>query len=240
MIGRGSNIVRDGLVFCMDAADSRCYNPDVGGSTIVDLASGINCSKTSSVTWESTKKGCFDFPNSNTEYITVLNNGNGSVFDTQEFTIEFWAFFQNEGSYDMLWSFDYTSHTPPYYAQHFRMNGSSNDLELYAISNRNGSYNNSEAAWTTGNALTDETWHHLVMTREDGSTKLYINGVLVANETYTSGDITYYNQEVWIGHSNFSNGALGGKIAACNFYNRALNNDEILTNFAAKRKRFGV
>ena len=97
------------------------------------------------------------------------------------------------------------------------------------------------------NYIVANTWYNLTATHVGGSDpKIYKNGVLSTEHTYTTGNGTYalvtnlnpvtINGDVPRGLiSNFN-----GKIAAIHAYNRALSAAEIQQNFNALRGRFGI
>ena len=58
-----------------------------------------------------------------------------------------------------------------------------------------------------------------------GEQRIYFDGSIIASSS-VSPTITYYNQEVWIGKSNFG-GNFDGNMANVAFWNRALSSDEI-------------
>jgi hypothetical protein len=86
------------------------------------------------------------------------------------------------------------------------------------------------------------TWVHLVGTYEYGvGSKLYINGVLVGSNNfsdslYDRGSTLHIGGNVgW--NANYSHRAY---IDITRVYNRALSANEVATNFAAQRSRFGI
>ena len=226
------NIVTDGLVLCLDAGDKNSYPGS--GTTWYDL-SGNNDTTINGSTYNS--GGYFVLDGTN-DYFEVTSDGS-SDFAKQEFSIEFWCYITLDGSYDVLWSYDYTAHSAPYYAQHWR--SVTSELGLIGSWNAGGSY-----SYDTDHGYvvyTANAWKHYVWTLSDGgSTKIsnmYQDGALLATETDDSTDITYYSQEVWIGKANFESW-YKGNIASVKFYERALSATEVKQNFNAHRHRFGV
>ena len=76
----------------------------------------------------------------------------------------------------------------------------------------------------TGTTLITNKWYYVCGIYESGSQKLYVDGSLIASSSL-SGTITFYNQEVWIGKSNYA--PLNGNLANVAVWNRALTSDEI-------------
>ena len=75
--------------------------------------------------------------------------------------------------------------------------------------------------------------------------KFYQDGARLSSETFPSSfgsweDVDYYQQEVWIGRSNFSTGYYKGNIASVKFYDNTLSDGDIKQNFDAQRNRYGI
>ena len=121
-------------------------------------------------------------------------------------------------SYGILWSYDYTSHNDPFYAQQLRIesNGS-----LYLGLNNRGNHE------TSSGSIVANTWAHIVVTTTSGSTKIYINKVLKTSNTDT-GTISYWNQPVWVGRGNWAT-TQPIEVKHVGFYNKILSISEIET-----------
>jgi hypothetical protein len=231
---RGPSIVKDGLVFYVDAANPESY---VSGSTTTDsLVGGISCSLINDINFSTDNQGNWVFDGID-DYIEVLANGNGSIFAIQDYTLDMWFKSDFNGTYDVLWSYDYITHTNPFYSQHLRINtvmpGVNGNI-AYAW-NINGTTFDSMGAGaiTTG-------WQNCSVTKSPVETKIYLNGILKNTKTYTSHTVSYYNQEIWIGKSNFANGIAKGNFSSVKFYNRVLTDNQVLQNYNALKGRFGL
>ena len=154
--------------------------------------------------------------NGSSDYIQVKDDGKGSAFDTQTFTISAWIQIDALGD-NVIWSYDFTSHAVPYYAQQMRVVTAGN---IYFAWN-----NGSVLQDIQGGTITPNKWHHVAVTFGNNSQKIYIDGSQVQSGSSTA-TITYYNQEVWIGKANFG-GEFEGNMANVAFWNRALSSDEI-------------
>jgi hypothetical protein len=164
-------------------------------------------------------QGSAEFDGSS-DYIQIKDDGKGSEFDTQTFTISAWVYVDELTGYNpIVWSYDHSSHTPPYYAQNFRIES---DGAIFFGFNISGTYDNIISA--TG-VVQPKTWNFISITFTSGSQKIYLNGSEVASKTI-SGLITYYNQAVRIGRSVFAS-YMFGNLANVAFWNRALSSDEI-------------
>ena len=223
----GPDIIEDGLVLALDAADRNSYPGS--GTTWTDLSGrGNNGSLVNGVAYNSTNGGTLVFDNVD-EYVQIVSDGKGTAFEVPSYTIEAVCYRTTTGD-SVIWSYDYTSHDPPYYAQHLRM---SNDTLFFG-------WNHAGVLKSISNtfSLLNE-WIVVTATHTSGYQAIYGNGVLLNSSTLV-GDITYYNQEIWIGKGNYGSSQLGGNIANVRFYNRALTASEIQQNFNMIRGRFGI
>jgi len=153
--------------------------------------------------------------NGTSDYIEVKEDGKGSDFAVQEFTIGAWVYV-NDTAYKQIWSYDFTSHSSPYYAQHLRIvNG---ELQ-FAWNNGTGNYQINSSS-----LISNKEWYYVSATYKSGEQKIYIDGSEMASNT-RADTITYYNQEVWIGKGNFA--YMDGNLSNVAFWNRALSSDEI-------------
>lgn len=165
----------------------------------------------------------------NNGYSTIANNGQGN-FNIQTFSIACWVKVTFvAGNYRIIWSYDYTSHAGPLYAQHLRIERGTGQVMF---------------GWNVGGTykqfftdlpyyLSDGVFGHIVVTHESGvAVKLYVNGSLAKTDTTNVGTITYYNQEVWIGRSNWMTDLLT-TIDEVGFWNRALSQAEVTTLYNA-------
>jgi hypothetical protein len=156
--------------------------------------------------------------NGTSDFIQVKDDGKGSAFDTQEFTIGAWFYLDALGAENVIWSYDFTSHANPYYSQHLRITSGGNII----FSWNNGS---SFDQISSPSAISASRWYYVSASFVSGSQKLYLDGSLIVSKS-ANATITYYNQEVWISRSNFG-GYINGNLANVAIWNRALTSDEI-------------
>jgi len=88
------------------------------------------------------------------------------------------------------------------------------------------------------------TWIHAIMTYDGASSKIYINGSL-ANTGAITGTIDYteYGSPYYlsIGRKNeFEGQYVSGSVSVVKIYNRALSASEVLQNYNATKRRFGL
>ena len=216
-VGYNPSIVSDGLVFFLDAANTRCYSGS--GNTANGLIGGINGTLVNGVGFTSSNNGAFIFDGSN-DYITF---GNSSAVQQSSGTLSAWAkasspgggyrgIIAKQGAYGLFYT----------------------DSVLVAYDWA------ADAPRSTGVNIADNTWKNVVLTYQSGvsnGTRIYINGVLVLTTT-----ITVLNQI-----NNLFGGAEANasQFSACQassfkMHNRVLTATEVLQNYNATKKRFGL
>jgi gliding motility-associated-like protein len=121
----------------------------------------------------------------------------------------------------------YYSHTNPYYQYHLGITGDSYPNLPARFSVALSIYGNYEVL--TGDSLwKPDRWYFVAGTYDGNGMKLYLNGVLIAQNSVT-GPIDIYNEPVCIGRTrNYPGSAYTpGTIDDARIYNRALNASEI-------------
>jgi hypothetical protein len=216
MFANNPRIVTDGLVLCLDAADSNSYPGS--GTTWYDLSgNGSNGTLVNGVGFDSANGGSLSFDGSN-DYV------NAPLTKSISCTFSFWARTTTLAGLPMLFN------AGP--------NGSGPDLFFYTgtISwNTWDGANNSFAS--TPADVADGNYHHYVVVNDFASNaKLYYDGVLLGTATYKDAST---NTNLTIG-GNTSSYMWNGNIASTKTYNRALTASAVLQNFNAVRSRFGV
>jgi hypothetical protein len=226
----GPDIITDGLILSLDAANTKSYP---GSGTNYNDISGNGIVATLANTPTINTDGTITLDGVN-QYIEVVSDGTTKGFDTQNFTIDFWCNLISDGSYEVLWSYDYTSHTTPYYAQHIRTNNGNSQMAMTC--------NNGVGESSANGAVNFGAWQHWTWVRDlsAGTTGIYIDGQFNRQDSGETNTIDYYAQEVWIGRANFSSGYLKGTLGPYKFYNRPLSAAEILQNHNAIKSRFGL
>jgi hypothetical protein len=223
----GPDIVTDGLVLAVDAANKKSYPGS--GTTWNDLSgNAINGTLTNGPVFSTANVGIIDFDGSN-DYIQLQSDGTGT-FNNQIFSLGMWFKVDSLASYNVLFSYDYTAHSAPYYATHLRLE-TSGRIRFHWNNGANRSM------FTATGVIVADTWYNIYITFKSGKQQIFLNGTLIKSATL-SDTITFYNQEVWIGRSNFSSGYTNGKITLFNYYNRELSAAEILQNYNATKSRF--
>jgi hypothetical protein len=225
-IAYNPKIVTDGLVLCLDAANTKSYSGT--GTSWTDLSGNGNTGTlTNGPTYNSSNLGFFQFVTNN--FAAIPNN---VALDTQTPTVEVWVK-TNATTQNGFWFEKGTVNS-----QYSLFQAGGNILWRMIIG---GSIRN--LTTTTATYMNTSNWYQVVGTYTSGTRRLYINGVLVNFDTQT-GTIETNSGGMSIGVYGGFNGSRGyyynGNLSSCKVYNRALTAEEIQQNFQATRGRYGI
>jgi hypothetical protein len=217
-----AQIVNDGLVLCLDAADSNSYPGS--GNTWTDLTGNDNFAITAGSTYSANPAKL------NLANINALNNLGASVpaawQNTDECTIDLWYRMQSMygaccdtifGRYDFRF---FQIGNSVYTMISFANPGRYYQHPAYSIASEPG-----------GTAA----WHHLVGMRRGNDFIIWIDGAEKHNSTFGTGLPLYDVTEPWYINTNRHD----ADYAVARIWNRGLSDAEILHNFNAQRGRFG-
>lgn len=237
IIHSGQQIVTNGLVLHLDAAQLRSY-PTIG-TTWTDLSgNGYDGTLTNGPTFNSGNGGSIVFDGAN-DFV----NTNASINTGQDFTFGVWlrptavglirrcimANAQNWPNIDAGWYFVVGQ-------------GGGNNRFFISIGADNA------AAVSVNNAVTTGVWQYLVATVASGGLfiNLYKNGIIQSQSitVLSQRTINYSRQFYYIARrdptsvndSDFYTGNLGQIV----IYNRALSATEVLQNYNATKSRYGL
>ena len=222
-------VVFDGLVLSLDAANARSY-PGTGTSWN-DLSLNKNNATLVGPTYQTTDSGRFNFDGNN-DYVNNLSALSDSFWQAN-WTASFWVRFNainttNLASNDKI------------LLQH----GISNQRNGLHLDQRNSRIHfglfNDDLQGTT--VLGTGTWYNVVFTLNNSNytKQIYLNDILDNSHTgggaYTgTGSNTAISQKVL----NFGL-PFDGQIGKCDFYDRVLTSTEIKQNYDAHRGRYGI
>ena len=247
-INGNSSIVTDKLHYYMDPGSKQSYigSGTSAGSTVGTVPMGT---LGASNVFSSDNGGIFNFDGAS-DYLQVTSNGSTTGFNVNSYTICAWCKPINTGQiyYDVIFSYDYTAHSQPYYAIHFRGYPTNSPAaqagKMILMWNAAGGTFSANQYLLGGDTstFTSTSWNMYSATyTHNGSSltaALYKNGEQLSTATRTQSAPTYYNQEVWLGKANFSTGQYDGGYGPLMFYQKVLTQDEILQNYNALKHRF--
>ena len=212
-------IVTDGLQVFLDAGNVRSYSGT--GNTAFDLSgSGNTSTLKNGPTFNSSNLGTFVLDGTN-DYILV--NSAANILSKTAYTKIAWFYVTSFVTNNNIISGGFSG-------QHAFWLFASN--KLYAGHNGNWS------TVTGGTTLSLSTWYHGAVTYSNSTGWiLYLNGT----QDGTSVNTTTFtgNQEISIGSYGAGNN-FTGRIASVQVYNRVLSATEIVQNYNATKRRYGL
>ena len=201
----------------IDAANTRSYSGS--GNTALGLITGIDGTLVNGVGFTTANNGAFTFDGSN-DYI---NFGNSSAVQQSSGTLSAWAkasspgggyrgIIAKQGAYGLFYT----------------------DSVLVAYDWA------ADAPRSTGINIADNTWKNVVLTYQSGvsnGTRIYINGVSVLTTT-----ITIFNQinNLFGGAEANASQFASCQVSSFKMYNRVLTATEVLQNYNATERRYGL
>jgi hypothetical protein len=246
----GSNIITNGLVLALDAANRRSY---VSGSTIWNDVSGNRNSGSlvNGPTFSSADGGSIVFDGSN-DFVNLGQAGNFPT--TQSFTISIWFKTSYAGSnqQQVIGKCNLVFATNNYVGYTIGMNvctASPPDIGKFGIAVVTDLYPtaNSVTRRQTTLAYNNNSWVNAVTTYDGSRTRsgilIYMNGILSTMTDFDSASIT----GSILNASNFQIAArdgaqlnFQGETSVAQIYNRALSPQEVLQNYEALKSRYGL
>ena len=214
----GPRVVTNNLIYDLDGAVSRSYSGS--GLTVYDAeTNAIAGTLVNGVTYSTNNNGFFTFDGTN-DYINVSND---SSFQISSGTISAWARTSSPGG-------------------SFRgIVAKQGAYGLFYADSVLVSYDwNTGATRSTGLNIADNNWKNVVMTFQSGvsnGTFIYINGVSVLTTT-----ITIFNQinNLFGGAEANANQFASCQVSSFKMHNRALTAAEVLQNYNATKRRYGL
>ena len=251
-------IVTDGLAFCVDWSNPRCYQGAVGTEAWNDISlnpvgtNGHNQSSGDGPTYTSDGNvAYYNYTRSNTERHRTTESGGASILSkmghsgsgVSAFPYSIEALFR-------LTSLPVSNST----ADRFTIIGNTEVNKGFGIQVRNNGTNvqlqigaRNRGSHTIQEDLVTNKWYHAVIAR-DGAADLsatinfYMNGVLINTRDGSGRAVVDYpsNTTVQIGHGGSATGAMDGDIALVRIYSKQLSTSEVAQNYNALKGRFGL
>ena len=224
-IDYNSIVVSDGLVFYMDAANPRCYSGT--GLTANGLVGGIGATLVNGVGFTSTNSGCFTFDGTN-DYIAVT--GTNFPLSNSPRTLNIWFYTKTS-----TWSanvnnlFWYGSGST---RQSFGIDFDTYPLmEFYTWTD--------DVNWNSFGP--QEGWKNVQVTYDGNTTcRVYEAGILVTTKNLGGQLNTVLSSNVQIGAFTGFSWYTDCNISQVSMYNKALSATEILQNYNATKRRYGL
>ena len=224
----GGNIVTDGLVLCLDAANTKSYPRS--GTTWRDLSRSQTNGTLVNTTFNASNGGSIGLDGTN----DFIDCGNILGYTTGNFSFSYWARFNslstNRTGQGPVVIFRGEYRTGGYYDQ---INASG---QITFLTNSNPEVNTQTAAGVivTGNI------YNVTYTKNGTSIRIYVNGIdaTVNTGVHTTIPASIRNLQIGTYNSNY----ISANIRIYTFlnYNRALTAQEVLQSYNATRSRFGL
>jgi hypothetical protein len=221
----GPQIVRNGLVLTLDAADKNSYPGS--GTSVLDVSGNNNALTINGSPTYSVSQG-WTFTNGSTSNYMIRNP---ITMPTTTLTLEVWCKTTIGGTGIVSYA----------------STAADNDWLLFDPSNL--SLYTANGAVASGISITDGKWKQVVRTsnRSTGAEVLYVNGVSVYTTTLAAGALVTSGGALVLAQEQDSVGggfdpaqAFGGNISIVKLYNRELSATEVLQNYNATKTRFGL
>jgi predicted outer membrane repeat protein len=235
-LSRGPKIISNGLVLYLDAANNKSYPRT--GTTWYDLSqNNYTGTLTNGPTFNSANGGSIVFDGTN-DYVDTVNTGTTFQFANVTFTVSLWIK-TTSSTGGVIISKGATASTAGWL---FQFDSSGTVSGTTKGSTGINTYNRSSTATVNNN-----TWRNIVSvyttnttTLGSNTTSIYIDGVL-SNGTGTLGGAVYATTTDTIQIGRRPTGDYwSGSVSNIQIYSRLLNANEILQNYNATRKRYGL
>jgi len=218
------SIVRDGLVFYLDAANPRSYSGT--GLTANGLVGGIGGTLINGVGFTSSNNGSFIFDGTN-DYIAV--SGSNFPLGNSPRTLNIWYYTKTStwasNSNNLFW-YGTSGSTRQSFGIDFETYPM---MEFYSWDD--------DINWNT--SAPQVGWKNLQVTYDGNTTcRVYEAGILVTTKTLGAQLNTVLSSNVQIGAITSLSHYFDSNISQVSMYNRALTAQEILQNYNATKKRY--
>jgi hypothetical protein len=229
----GPDLVQNGLVLALDAADKNSY---VGsGTTWTDLSgNGNNGTLTNGPTFSSVNSGVIVFDGVD-DYINCGNNS--SLKLTGDITIDTWIYISaNPSDWVRICGIGSSDGGSSNRIYGLWYNGTNASVTRNLLWQR---YSPLAQIYPTSVILALNTWYYVSVTTNGSLHTLYLNGLSIDTTTSAGPWTTNTVDNVTIGYAGFHTYHTG-RISLTRIYNRALTATEVLQNYNITKTRFGL
>ncbi len=227
-LGHSPSIAQNGLIICLDAANTRSYSGS--GTAWNDISgNGLNGTQTNGPSFVNGNGGYHVYTGASNHYTNIPDNTlhrlTGSM--TLEVVIYPTSFPNGGGGGGFI-----LAKAGAYYLEL----KNSGVLRTYFYGLNSAGYHD---GLTT---LALNSWSHVVavLNLTSGTITTYVNGVVDRTVTGLTGSVSAATNSIQIGAFSGGSYSFNGRIATARLYNRNLTASEITQNFNALRGRFGL
>ena len=236
-LAHGVNIVKDGLIFSVDAANPRSYPGS--GTTATDLVGPAEGTLAAGASFDSMNLGTFQFDGID-DQITFGSATSTNIENNEDLTIDAWIRYTSDTAGD--------SANPTIFNRRRSVQNQSSliNYSLYlttsTTSGERSIYFNSYyigGTPTSNQPVKINTWTHISVSVQSGlnnGTFLYKDAEQVSN--FRADIQGASNCSTRIGSNPFGSTKFPGQIASVKLYNRALSAQEVKQNYNALKGRF--
>jgi hypothetical protein len=223
----GPNIITDGLVLALDAANTKSYIS--GSATWNDLSGNNNSGSLVNGPTFNNNGGSVIFNSTSSQYINlgpILN------YTSENFTFSYWI------NFNTLTTNSSGQGPIVFYKGDYQTNGYYNQINtgggITFVTNQSGASQNSY----TNSIISTGSWYNIAYVRNGASVRIYVNGIDRTSFTATHIDPTSNGNNFNIARYP----GIYGNFNLSNFlnYNRTLTAPEILQNYNGQKSRFGL
>ena len=222
------NVVNDGLVYCIDAANKRCYSGS--GTTGVDLVKGGTTTLVNAVTLSSDKAGVFAFDGTN----DWIDQDWSFTLGTGDLTIEFWVKLEGWITHGDGANIFLSVTDPDVHEQlQFGIESAGGNRLVCALQ--------ATGSKTGGLSWNLNQWYHLVATRISSTMAIYRDtvSITVATGSTNSGDVAAIS--TFLLGNQYKGGLykhdFQGDMGPIRIYNKGLTAAEVKQNYEAAKPR---
>ena len=230
----GPNIVEDGLVLHLDAADPKSY-PNSGDVWYDRSGNGNNFTLINNPIFNSDNRGNISFDGTN-QWCETPNLG------LSNHTKEVWFRSDDDTQGPGNDGIDIITILGPYISA----GGLSGKYTYIGIFNTNLTFRIDDGVSSHQNIHTQDyvagRWYYAVVTYDasSGVGKAYLDGVFVGSINFVTNLVFDSEKEFIAKSDNEQNESFIGSVAIVKMYNRALSPEEVLQNYNATKSRFGL
>jgi len=228
-IAYNTSIVSDGLVFALDAANSRCYSGS--GITVNGLISGTGGTLVNGVGFTSSNNGSFIFDGTN-DYVDC-----GNFLDNPtNFTVVAWQKTSAITNVQMIVAKLVNYSSGAGWAMFVR-----GDIPTQGLSILLQTDGSRWIIYYCSKLINDNVWHHVaVVITNKVATALFVDGISYSILNGGGGPITTISNSinVRIARDEANEFIFNGNISQVQLFDRALTAQEIRQNYNATKKRY--